>query len=159
MATINMLNGRWFSLRCNYFNFGLTLDCSTFVLQSLTINASWVRRFCFITRSANFARKINDFFRLYTHFTHFSCKICLYLTHVKLKRHQILNLFLQLKEKRMDFNVASLGLSLDVLIYIIRYSKPKSEVWRFDLLVYKCMYNTWVNVNLKLTFFCILVCS
>jgi len=32
----------------------------------------------------------------------------------------------QLKEKWMEFNAISLGLSLDVLIYIIRYSKPKS---------------------------------
>ena len=32
----------------------------------------------------------------------------------------------QLKEKQVDFSVVSLGLSLDVLIYIIRYSKLES---------------------------------
>ena len=31
--------------------------------------------------------------------------------------------------------VLGLSLSLDVLIYIIRYSKPKSEDWRFNLQV------------------------
>ena len=32
----------------------------------------------------------------------------------------------QLKEKQVDFSAVSLGLSLDVLIYIIRYSKLES---------------------------------
>ena len=41
----NVLNGRGFSFLCKYFNFGFTLNCSTVVLQSLTVNASWVRRF------------------------------------------------------------------------------------------------------------------
>jgi len=33
----------------------------------------------------------------------------------------------------MEFNAGGLSLSLDVLIYIIRYSKPKSRDWRFNL--------------------------
>ena len=37
------------------------------------------------------------------------------------------NFLFRLKEKRMDFNAGGLSLSLDVLIYTIRYSKPKSE--------------------------------
>ena len=41
----NVLNGRWFSFLCKYFKFGFTLNCLTFVLQSLTVYASWVRRF------------------------------------------------------------------------------------------------------------------
>ena len=41
----NMLNGRWLSFVCKYFHFGFTQNCSTIVLQSLTVNASWVRRF------------------------------------------------------------------------------------------------------------------
>ena len=50
----------------------------------------------------------------------------------------------------MDFNAISLGLSLDVLIYIIRYSvNPNLEI---EGLIFKfrdaCIY-TWVNVNLN----------
>ena len=37
------------------------------------------------------------------------------------------NFLFRLKEKRMEFNAGGLSLSLDVLIYIIRYSKPKSR--------------------------------
>ena len=39
----------------------------------------------------------------------------------------------QLKEKQMDSCGVSLGLSLDVLIYIIRCSKPEADDCRFIL--------------------------
>ena len=42
------------------------------------------------------------------------------------------NFLFRLKEKRMDFNAGSLGLSLDVLIYMIRYNKPESKVCWFN---------------------------
>ena len=47
-----------------------------------------------------------------------------FLTYIDIGISSCHNLF-QLKEKRMDSCGVSLGLSLDVLIYIIRYSKPK----------------------------------
>ena len=37
------------------------------------------------------------------------------------------NFLFRLKEKWMEFNAGGLSLSLDVLIYTIRYNKPKSE--------------------------------
>ena len=40
--------------------------------------------------------------------------------------HPVTKYLFRLKEKRMDFNAGSLGLSLDVLIYIIRCAKLKS---------------------------------
>ena len=49
----------------------------------------------------------------------------------------------------MEFNAISLGLSLDVLIYIIRYVNLNQEI---EGLIFKfrgaCIY-TWVNVNLN----------
>ena len=47
--------------------------------------------------------------------------------------YQICQFLHQLKEKWMDLWIVGLGLSLDVLIYIIRFSKPESEDWRFNL--------------------------
>ena len=57
----------------------------------------------------------------------------------------------QSKEKWEDFGIAGLGLSLDVLIYIIK-------VWKTQIVMFvslmlwvrcSCIY-TWVNLNLKL---------
>ena len=49
----------------------------------------------------------------------------------------------------MEFNAISLGLSLDVLIYIIRYRKPKSRDLRFMFKFREACIYTWVNVNLN----------
>ena len=49
------------------------------------------------------------------------------------KRHSVTKFMFRLKEKWMEFNAISLGLSLDMLIYIIRYSKPEADDCRFNL--------------------------
>ena len=49
-----------------------------------------------------------------------------YLTYLGEVIYHLSKIRSRLKEKYMDSCVVGLGLSLDVLIYIIRYSKPKS---------------------------------
>ena len=49
-----------------------------------------------------------------------------FLTYLGEVTYHLFKIRFQLKEKYVDSCVVSLGLSLDVLIYIIRYSKPKS---------------------------------
>ena len=68
----NVLNGRGFSFLCKYFNFGFTLNCSTVVLQSLTVNASWVRRFWLHNTFCIFrVQKYKISLTLYTFYTFF----------------------------------------------------------------------------------------
>ena len=43
-----------------------------------------------------------------------------------------LNFIISIKRKEPDFNIVSLGLSLDVLIYMIRYNKPESKACWFN---------------------------
>ena len=49
-----------------------------------------------------------------------------FLTYLGEVTYHLFKIRSRLKEKYMDSYVVGLGLSLDVLIYIIRYSKPKS---------------------------------
>ena len=77
--------------------------------------------------SDDFVCKINDFYRHYTHFARFSCRMCLFFNIYRRTGISSCHYLLQLKEKRMVSCGVSLGLSLDVLIYIIRSSKPESE--------------------------------
>ena len=125
----NVLNGRGFSFLCKYFNLGFTLNCSTVVLQSLTVNASWVRRFWLHNTFCIFrVQKYKISLTLYTFYTFFLQNMFI-LTWIRPKWH--LKSAISVKKE----TVLGLSLSLDVLIYIIRYSKPKSEDWRFNLSV------------------------
>ena len=76
----------------------------------------------------------------------------LILTKIRLKLH--IYFILSIKKEIVDSIIAGLSLSLDVLIYIIRCSKPESDDYRFNLqsssFMIACLY-TWLNVNLNFT--------
>jgi len=55
----------------------------------------------------------------------------LILTKIRLKLH--IYFILSIKKEIVDSIIAGLSLSLDVLIYIIRCSKPESDDYRFNL--------------------------
>ena len=55
----------------------------------------------------------------------------LILTKIRLKLH--IYFILSIKKEIVDSIFAGLGLSLDMLIYIIRCSKPEADYCRFNL--------------------------
>ena len=98
--------GRKISFYVIFSIFGFTINCSTQVSQSLTVNASCnLENYSPQKHSANFVCKVNDFFWLYAHSARFSCRMCLLFNIFRRIGNSSCHYWLQLKEKRMDLAV------------------------------------------------------